>query len=260
MPTYCAHLGFQFTELALPDRFAAAADSGFAWVEHPSPYGLGVAAFAERAAAAGLKVAQIAAPAGEASRGEKGFACLPDREEAFQASLVEGLRAARSLGARYLHLMSGVLPEECRGERSGLTALYSARIAAAADRAAQEGLSILIEPIDDGAVAGYFMNDPWFARDVLRSIARPNAFLLLDVFHAHNRGVDPVAFWEEAGDLVAHVQVADAPGRHEPGSGTIDFARFFSHIERAGYAGLIGCEYHPLGDTAEGLGWRENYA
>lgn len=260
MSHYSAHLGYQYTEVPLEARFHAAAAAGFTVVEHPAPYAMGVAAFGAAARAAGVGIAQIAAPSGDAAKGEKGFACLPERADAFAASLEEGIAAASTLDARYLHIMSGTAPGPLEAAQARWTETYVARIAEAADRAAAAGIAILIEPIDDGAMPGYFMNDPWFARDVLRRIARPNAFMLLDVFHAHNRGIDPVAFWRAAGDLVGHVHVADAPGRHEPGTGVIDYGAFFDELARTAYRGLVGCEYKPLGDTVAGLAFREAYA
>lgn len=256
MPTFCAHLGYLYRHLPPADRPAAAAADGFAWVEQPDPYAMGVDAFADAVSAAGLRVAQVAAPAGDAARGEKGFACLPGRDAAFDQSLADGLDAAARLCCT-LHMMPGLLPD---GEtRDSLRALYVARLARAARAAEARGVTVLIEPIDDGAVPGFYMNDPAFAAAVLREIAHPSLRLLLDVYHAANRGHDLPRLIAATGDLIAHVQIADAPGRHEPGTGRIDFDAVFGALDAAGYAGVVGLEYVPSGDTSEGLAWRDRH-
>lgn len=259
MPEFCAHLGYLFTEMPLAERFAAAKTAGFDWVEHPAPYAFGVDDFAKACADHGLQVAQIAAPAGDGALGEKGFACLAAREDDFVRSLHTGVDAALRISARFLHIMPGIIEPDTQEHRDRLRELYSSRIAMAADYAAANEVSILIEPINNDTIPGFYMNDPRFAAEVLNAIARPNAFMLLDVYHAVNRGLDPVAFWDRAGHLVGHIQIADAPGRHEPGSGKIDFAAFFAAIHASGYAGVVGLEYKPQAGTLDGLGWRAQF-
>ncbi|MXU66035.1 hydroxypyruvate isomerase family protein [Oceanomicrobium pacificus] len=259
MPEFCAHLGYLFADRPLEERFERAAANGFRWVEHPAPYGFGVGAFANACRTHGLSVAQIAAPSGDPPRGEKGFACLEGREAAFRESVDRGLEAADRIGATFLHIMPGCIATDTDAERARLLPLYTERIAWAADRAAAAGQRILLEPIDNGAVPGFFLNDPRMARDLLATIDRDNAFMLFDSFHAVNRGLDPVAFWQQAGGMIGHIQIADAPGRHEPGSGTIDYAAFFRALDAGGYGGVVGLEYKPAGDTEAGLGWRDAY-
>ncbi|WP_197918986.1 hydroxypyruvate isomerase family protein [Thiosulfatihalobacter marinus] len=260
MPEFCAHLGYLFTDVPLAARFDRAAKAGFDWVEHPAPYGFGVDAFATACRTHGLSVAQVAAPSGDAALGEKGFTCLEGRDNDFADSVQTGISAARTTGARFLHIMPGVIDPDTDDERARLRDLYSERLASAADDCAAAGVNILIEPIDNATVAGFYMNDPRFARDVLHQISRPNAFMLLDTFHAYNRGLDPVAFWQETHEMIGHIQIADAPGRHEPGTGEIDYAAFFDAVDGSAYVGVIGLEYKPAGDTLAGLDWRLRYA
>jgi hydroxypyruvate isomerase len=257
MLTFSAHLGYLFTELPLEERFAAARQAGFSTVEHPSPYALS----ADHAAALcwehGLGFAQMALPAGDPSRGEKGIACLPGREEDFEASVRHGLAYARRVGSRYIHVMSGVLPAGLTREDAWL--LYISNLRAACQAASEVGIPSLIEPIGKGTIANYLMDHPDLAVRAIEEIGSPNLFMLFDTFHAANSGIDPVAYMRKHHHLIAHVHIADHPGRHEPGTGNIDFAAFFAVLEDVGFAGAIGLEYIPAGATVAGLAWRNDF-
>ncbi|MCK7616167.1 hydroxypyruvate isomerase family protein [Roseibium sediminicola] len=257
MPTFCAHLGYLFNELDPVERFSAASNAGFDWIEHPAPYGIGISQFLKLAQTNGLKIAQIAAPVGTKEGHEKGFACLPECEAEFIQSVESGIVAAKKLSCRFLHVMSGTVPAGQKREQ--LRSVYSSRIAIAAEMATRADMYLLIEPIDDNAVTGYFMNDPAYAVEVVQEIAKPNVKLLFDVYHAHNRGIDAVDFYKDYSGLIGHIQIADAPGRHEPGTGKIEFDRLFSLLDSSGYDGVVGLEYVPSGNTSNGLVWRQHY-
>ncbi len=257
MPRFSAHLGYLFTEIPLSERFAAAAAAGFSAVEHPEPYGFGVEQFADACERHGLSVAQIAAPAGNSSKGEKGLACLSGRQDDFRVSVEDGIKAAKRTGSPLLHVLPGLLtPDQ---NRSDVADLYIKNITFAADACAAEGLGLIIEAISDETIAGFFVNHPDYALDLIAAIGRPNVTMLFDTYHAAVKNLDPVAYIESHLEHIGHIQIADHPGRHEPFTGNLEFDRFFESLDAAGYEGFVGCEYKPKGPTEDGLNWMKAY-
>ncbi|WP_062226473.1 hydroxypyruvate isomerase family protein [Aureimonas frigidaquae] len=257
MRRYSAHLGYMFTEHALEDRFAAAAACGFRDVEHPGPYSIAAERIAGLCREHGLNFVQMALPAGDPARGEKGIACLPGREAEFREGVATGLAYAKAVGSRYVHVMSGLTPAGVAFDTVWSTYVSNLRFASAAG--ADAGIPVLIEPIGAATISGYLVDHPDIALRALDAVGAPNLSLLFDAFHATNAGVDPIAFVRKHHGLISHVHIADHPGRHEPGSGRFDFQSLFRALDAGGYAGSIGLEYVPAGDTAAGLGWRERF-
>ncbi|WP_182084373.1 TIM barrel protein [Aureimonas sp. ME7] len=255
---YSAHLGYLFTELPLEDRFAAAARAGFAAVEHSNPYSLPAGRVLELCRGHGLEFLQLALPGGDAARGDKGLAGVPGREEEFRDGVEAGLRYARDVGARYVHAMAGVLPSGAG--RQDVWSTYVANLRHACEAARAQDTTVLVEAIGPGTIARYILNDPAVAVSAVTEVGPGNLAIILDVFHETNAGRDPLAFLREHRTLVAHVHVADHPGRHEPGTGTIDFDGVFSVLDEIGYAGAVGLEYVPAADTLSGLRWRDSFA
>jgi hydroxypyruvate isomerase len=253
MLRFSAHLGYLFSELPLAERFAAARKAGFLAVEHPSPYAVPPEKLKAILRDQGLELVQIAAPAGDASKGEKGVAALPGREADFQAALAQGLDYASKAGARFLQIQSGTIPAGV--EHARLWETYVRNLASACDRAAQAAIDLLIEPIGAATLANYFMDRSELALKALAEVGRPNLRILFDVFHSTNAGEDPFRFIAEHLPKIGHLHIADHPGRNQPGTGTIDFASLFRMVERSGYAGAIGCEYKPSGATLDSLAW-----
>lgn len=258
MRKFSAHLGYLFSEMPLDARFEAAKRVGFSGVEHPSPYSAPAADVARWLASIELPFVQMALPAGDASRGEKGLAALPDRVEEFGATIALGIDYALEIGCPALHVMAGVRPDGTPHRQ--LWDTYVDNMSRAAEAAARDGLKILIEPIGAGTLPDYFIDRAQLALEAIRDIGRDNVRLLFDVFHCVNGGDDPIAFIEANATLLYHVHIADHPGRHEPGSGRIDFTAVYAALDRAGYSGFIGCEYVPAGRTEDGLCWLAEHA
>lgn len=252
-----AHLGYQFTEYPLAERFAAARRAGFVAVEHPTPYGTPAAAMAATMKELGLRMAQIGTPWGDTAKGEKGLTCLPDRVEEMKRGVAEALDYAEAIGCPYVHLMAGMRPPGADEARMWDT--YVAAVRFAADAAAPRGITILLEAIGPKVMPGFFLDHPEKGLKAIAEAGRPNVKQLLDIFHVVNADIDPVAYVEANIGMIGHIQIADHPGRHEPGTGTIPFDRFFAALERLGYPGFIGCEYHPAAGTEPGLVWRDRY-
>lgn len=253
MRGFSAHIGYLFNDMPLERRFAAARNAGFSMVEHPSLYALPAARVKQLLAEHDLGLVQSSFPAGDVERGEKGFAALPDQMERFHASVAGSLDYAVEAGIPALHCMAGVRPAGADPRLMWDT--YIRNMKAAAGAAAERGVLLLIEPISRGSIADYFIENPADAVRAIADIGAPNVRLLYDVFHATTIGSDPFAFIREYRELIYHIHIADHPGRHEPGTGTIDFHRLYQTLDSVRYDGFVGCEYSPLNGTLAGMGW-----
>lgn len=248
-----ANLSMMFTERPLPERIGAARAAGFDGVEIQFPYDHPAEALAAAARAAALPVVLINIPAGDAAAGDIGLGALPARRAEFREGVARCLSYARVLGVRRVNLLSGrpgpgADPAECRA-----TLLDNLRFAAAAF--APHGIRTLVEPVNPADRPGFFLDRLAPAIDIVRDAANPAAGLLFDLYHMARTEPDLVAAIGRAGRLIGHVQFADAPGRHEPGTGTIDFAAAVAALRRAGYADWVAAEYNPVARTEDGLGW-----
>jgi len=254
MPKFCANLSFLFTELPFPQRFAAAAAAGFGGVEYLSPYDYPAEQVAEWLRAADVQQVLFNLPAGNWAAGERGLACLPGREDEFAASVEQALTYALALDCRRVHCMAGLTP---LAETPPLTrARYVSNLRHCADRFASIGAVVTIEPINTRIdMPGYWLDSVDLALALLAEIDRSNVKLQLDLYHAHLIGADSAAVIANDLPQIAHVQVADHPGRHEPGSGEIPLLAQLAQLDALGYAGWVGCEYRPQTTTTAGLGW-----
>lgn len=254
MPKFAANLSMMFSEWDFLDRFAAAADSGFTAVEFLFPYAHAPDEIAKRLKAAALTQALFNLPPGDWDRGERGMACAPGREAEFRASVERALPYAEATGAKRLHLMSG------HGDRHDprAVAAYKAAIRHACAAVSPHGIDIMIEPINGRDMPGYFLNDFPFAAALIEELALPNLKLQFDIYHRQILHGDVMKGLETLLPITGHVQVASVPKRNEPGSGELDDARIFAHLDALGYDGFVGCEYRPAGGTVEGLGWFRN--
>jgi hydroxypyruvate isomerase len=257
MPRLAANLSTLFTEVPFADRFAAAARAGFRAVEYQYPYDWPAEELAARARSARLEVVLHNMPRGDPERGEHGTACLPGREQRFRDDLERAIGYARAVGCRRLHCMAGIAPADNGREKSHAT--YVANLKFAAARLGREGMQLMIEPLSSRTVAGCFLTGSAQAVQVLDEVAADNAFLQYDLFHMQIMEGNLAETLERLLGRIGHIQLADAPGRHEPGTGEINFDFLLRHIDRIGYSGWIGCEYNPLGDTLEGLKWAKPY-
>lgn len=249
-----ANLSFLFTELPFLDRFAAAADAGFQAVEYMFPYDYDSDEIRLRLATHGLQQVLFNLPAGDWAAGERGIACHPGREAEFRAGLDAALPLAKKLGVGQLNCLAGLQPPSASDAECRRVMLDN--LAFAADAATAQGIKLLIEPINSRIdMPGFWLDTPAKAMALIDALSHPNLFLQYDVYHAHVMGEDVLANLPARLPAIAHVQIADFPGRHQPGSGRIPFAELFRRLEVSGYRGWVGCEYRPLGGFAESLAW-----
>jgi hydroxypyruvate isomerase len=252
MPRFAANLGYLFTEHDFLDRFAAARRAGFAAVEFASPYAYPPEEIAMRLIDNGLACILINLPMGDRSKGDFGIACRPGREAEFRDSIDRGISYARALGVPKVNCISGTIAAGEDPARLRDTLVSNLRVAVREFRSA--GLELVLEPINNVDVPGFFVPRCGEAIDVIRAVGADNFGLQCDLYHAAMMGEDPGATFERFFADVRHVQFADAPGRGEPGTGKIDFPPIFALIDRLGYPGWVSAEYRPSRPTAETVG------
>ena len=256
MLTFAANLSWMFKEHDFLDRFAAAADAGFAWVEYLFPYDHDPEDIAARLARHKLRLALFNAPPGDLSANERGFACLPARRADFRSSLAIALVYAQATAAPRLHLMAGVVD----GSRDAALAAYKDALNYACDAAAPLGLDILIEPLNSIDAPGYLLDDFELARQVIAELKRPNLKLQFDIYHRQMIHGEVLQGLQALLPITGHVQISSLPGRHEPTTGQVDDAQVLRTLEKLGYRGIVGCEYSPRAGTLEGLSWMKQLA
>ena len=258
MPKFAANLSMLFTELPFLDRFDAAAEAGFNAVEFLFPYAFPAQAIRERLDRNGLELVLHNLPAGDWDCGERGIAVLRDRIDEFRAGVGQAIEYAAVLGVGQLNCLAGKAPT---GESDAvLRATFVANLKFAAAELRKAGLKLLIEPINRYDIPGFWLNGSAQALSVLDEVGASNAYLQYDIYHMQRVEGELAATLRKHLPRIAHVQVADNPGRNEPGSGEINYRFLFEHLDRIGYAGWVGCEYKPAGATLAGLGWRDAVA
>ena len=253
MPKFAANLTMMFTEVPFPARFAAAAKAGFKAVEFLFPYEHTPQEVAGWLKENDLENALFNLPPGDWAAGERGIASLPGREEEFRAGVARGLEYALALGTPRLHAMAGLLPEgaNCKAHRE----TYIANLRYAARELARHGRMLLIEPINQRDMPGYFLSTQAEAHAIREEVAEPNLLVQMDLYHAQIMEGDLATKLKQHFAGVGHIQIAGVPERHEPDEGEVNYPYLFRLMDELGYEGWVGCEYRPRGKTEDGLGW-----
>jgi hydroxypyruvate isomerase len=253
MLRFAANLALLFNEVALVDRFDAAARAGFDAVELAAPYEHAPEELARAARDAGVSVALLDLPPGNRARGDRGVACDPDRAVEFRDGLARALAYAGVLGCTRLNALAGVRPPGAAEEDARAAWVAAMRLAARA--AATEGRTVLFEAIAPREVPGYLVAGSRLAFELLAEVGEANVRYLYDVYQMQIAEGDLARTLERGLAGVGHVRIADVPGRHEPGTGEVNFQFLLRHLERIGYRGLVGCAYRPRAGTVPGLAW-----
>ena len=255
MPRFAANLSMLFTDVPFLERFERAARAGFSSVEFLFPYAHTPGEVAARVRGNRLKVVLHNLPAGDWEAGERGIACLPDRVDEFRAGVGKAIEYATALGAPQLNCLAGKVPLGASDEM--LRQTFVGNLTYAAAELKKAGLKLLIEPINTYDIPGFYLNRTAQAISIMDEVGADNLFLQYDIYHAQRSEGELAATIGKHLARIAHVQVADNPGRHEPGSGEINYAVLFRHLDQIGYRGHVGCEYKPATTTEAGLGWLE---
>ncbi|MBK8889181.1 MAG: hydroxypyruvate isomerase [Dechloromonas sp.] len=254
MPKFAANLSLLFTDVPFCERFARATAAGFTGVEYLFPYEYPASDIADWLRANDLEQVLFNLSAGDWAAGERGLACLPHRQGEFAESVEQALGYAVALDCRRLHCMAGLRP--AGASEAELTEAFVANLRFAADRLATVGVTVMIEPINSRVdMPGYWLDDVAKGFRLLEAVDRSNVKLQYDIYHAQIIAGDLARTLEANIHRIGHVQIADNPGRHEPGSGEINYPFVFGLLDRLGYDGWVGCEYKPLTTTEAGLGW-----
>jgi hydroxypyruvate isomerase len=253
MPRFAANLTMLFNEHAFLDRFEAAAKAGFEAVEFLFPYAWPVQEIQSRLKAHGLKLVLHNLPAGDWDAGDRGLACHPQRIDEFRAGVARGIEYGVALGVPHLNCLAGKAPAGVDDASLRRTFVANLRFAAAEFRKA--GLNLLIEPINRYDIPGFYLNTTAQALSILDEVGADNAYVQYDIYHAQRMEGELANTLSAQLARIGHIQLADNPGRHEPGTGEINYAYLFKHLDRIGYKGWIGCEYKPAAGTEAGLGW-----
>ncbi len=253
MPKFNANLTMLFNEVPFLDRFQAAAEAGFKGVEFLFPYAFDKNEIAERLVKHGLVQVLHNLPAGDWDGGERGIACHPDRVGEFQDGVGRAIEYATALGCKQVNCLAGIAPAGVDPEKTRETFVANLRFAAGALKEA--GIRLLIEPINTFDIPGFYLNRTAQAIALIEEVGSPNLYLQHDIYHMQRMEGELANTIAKHLPKIAHIQIADTPGRHEPGSGEINYAWLFRYIDQLGYEGWIGCEYKPAAGTREGLGW-----
>ncbi len=249
MVKFAANLSFMFNEVAFLDRFEAAASAGFKAVEYLFPYEYDAAELAARLKGAGLQQALFNAPPGNWEKEERGISALPGREQEFDEAIRKAMSYADALSCTLVHVMPGLRHHGARW------ATYIANLKHAAHIAKDHGVTIIIEPINEVDIPGFFLNETRIARAAIHEVGADNIGLQFDLYHRQIQEGDTARAIEEFGPLARHYQIASPPDRGEPDDGEMNYAYLFQKIDQTGFDGWIGCEYKPRGATLDGLGW-----
>jgi hydroxypyruvate isomerase len=254
MPRLAANLTMLFNEVPFLDRFEAAARAGFTAVEFLFPYEHPPAELRARLEANGLTLVLHNLPPGDWARGERGIGCHPDRAAEFQAGVDRAIEYAAALGCPQLNCLAGIAPAGVPADTLRATFVDNLRYAAEKLKAA--GIKLLIEPINTYDIPGFYLNRTAQALELIAEAGSDNLYVQYDIYHAQRMEGELANTIKANLGKIAHMQLADNPGRNEPGTGEINYRFLFDWIDRAGYDGWIGCEYKPKTTTEAGLGWR----
>jgi len=256
MPKFAANLTMLFTELPFLDRFEAAKNVGFTAIEFLFPYDYEKQQIADLLHTHNLQLVLHNLPAGNWAGGERGIAAHPSRIDEFREGVDRAIDYATTLKAPQLNCLAGIVKEDATQARQTLVE----NLRYAADRLQEAGIRLLLEPVNTRDIPGFFLSRTDQALAIIDDTGSKNLKLQYDIFHAQVMEGNLAETIEKNLPRIGHLQLADNPGRHEPGTGEINYDFLFRHIDKLGYAGWIGCEYKPANTTLEGLSWLRHHS
>lgn len=257
MPRLAANVSLMFNEVPFLDRFAAAAQAGFKGVEYLFPYDYDKDVLRQKLAEHNLTQVLHNLPAGNWAGGERGIGCHRNRAAEFEAGVERAIDYATVLGCTQVNCLAGIRPPGHDPVEARETFIKNLQFAAPRLKAA--GVKLLIEAINTRDIPGFFLTNTAQAIDIIKAVGSDNLFVQYDIYHMQIMEGDLAPTIEKHLRLIPHMQLADTPGRHEPGTGEINYTFLLDFIDKTGYAGWVGCEYKPVGKTEDGLGWTKPY-
>jgi hydroxypyruvate isomerase len=253
MLRFASNVSTMFREIPLLERFQAARKAGFVAVEMQYPYSISAAALRTSLNDADVQLVLMNAPPGDSTASERGLACLPGRTSDFRRSIDLALEYADAANCTKLHVLSGIPKVELNRNLTNEILVYNLDWAVAQCESA--GVLMLLEALNSGDAPGYAIGTLKAAADLVNKVGHPSCRLQFDTYHCLAQGEDVLQAFDKFDPIIGHVQIADFPGRGEPGTGTVDWQVFFDRLESSSYRDYIGCEYIPLGTTEDGLRW-----
>ncbi len=257
MPKLCANLSMLYNEVDFLARFDAAAKAGFKGVEYLFPYDFSKEQIVEKLQSNGLTQVLHNLPAGDWAGGERGIAVLPDRVSEFQEGVGQAVDYATALGCKQVNCLAGITPSGVDADKVRDT--FVSNIKFAADKLKDAGIKLLVEAINTRDIPGFYVSGTQQTLDLIAASGSDNIFVQYDIYHMQIMEGDLAPTMEKHLAQIPHIQLADNPGRNEPGTGEINYPFLFEFLDKIGYDGWIGCEYKPKAGTDEGLGWAKSY-
>ncbi|MBD3640787.1 MAG: hydroxypyruvate isomerase [Marinobacter sp.] len=254
MPRFAANLSMLFTEVDFMERFARAREAGFEGVEYLFPYAFPAADIARELEDNNLTQVLFNLPPGDWDAGERGIACLPDRVDEFREGVGQAIEYAQALGCRQVNCLAGLKPADLDEETAWNTLVANIRYAA--ERLDSEGITLCLEAINSRVdMPGFFLDTSGKVLALIEAVEMDNVRLQYDLYHMQIMEGDLIRTMECLLPWIGHIQFADNPGRHEPGTGEINFSNVFAAIDRLDYDGWVSAEYRPSGETEASLRW-----
>lgn len=257
MPKFNANLTMMFQEFDFFERFEAAAKAGFSAVEVLFPYEYAVEDICNSLSLHQLEMKLINMPPGDWEKDERGIAALPDRREEFMQSVDKALFYAQALDCPLIHCMSGIVPKGV--SRDECTQVYIENLKYLGQKAAPLGIEIMVEAINQVDIPDFLVNSQEQSMGIVQQVGLDNVKMQFDIYHCQMAQGSVTTRLDKFLPYIGHVQIADVPGRHEPGTGEINYPFLFKHLDEIGYKGWVGCEYRPKNGTLEGLTWFDDY-
>ena len=258
MPRLAANLTMMFNEAPFLDRFGLAAKAGFTGVEYLFPYDFPSDDIGEQLDKHGLQQVLFDFPVGDFAAGERGIAIQPDRQAEFQDGVGRALEYARALNCRRLTVLAGLTRDTGVAPVEMQQTLIE-NVQFAADATAEYGITVLLEALNTVDTPAFFLFRTAHARSIVEAADRKNVKLQYDIYHMQIMEGDLARTIKSNLDVIHHFQLADNPGRHEPGTGEINYNFLLPYLDEIGYDGWVGCEYVPADGTVKGLGWVEKF-
>lgn len=256
MPRFAANLTMLFTERPFLERFEAASQAGFRAVEFLFPYAWPAADIKALLDKYQLELVLHNLPAGDWDAGERGIACLPKRTQEFRDGVTRAIAYATELGVKQLNCLIGKVPDDASQLQIDQTVIENLRFAA--HELKKHGIRLLIEPINTFDIPGFYLHNTAQALALIDKVGSDNLFVQYDIYHMQRMEGEIASTLQKQLSRIAHVQLADNPGRNEPGTGELNYRFLFKHLDAIGYDGWIGCEYKPAAKTEDGLDWIES--
>jgi hydroxypyruvate isomerase len=253
MPQFAANLTMLFNEAPFLERFDLAGKAGFKAVEFLFPYAFSAQEIKAQLDKNQLQLVLHNLPAGDWDAGERGIACHPERIDEFRVGVSKAIEYAKTLGVGQVNCLAGKIPEGANSDVVRATFIENLRFAASELKKAN--LRLLIEPINTFDIPGFYLSRTTQAIEIMDEVGADNLYLQYDIYHAQRMEGELANTIQKYLPHIAHIQLADNPGRNEPGTGEINYRYLFAYLDRIGYKGWIGCEYKPATTTEAGLSW-----